>query len=57
MFKFTTRAYVVENVSGQLSTSLLAKFVDFDVPDLPLTDWKYAHMDLMLDGDLYAQIM
>ena len=33
------------------------KYADFDVPELPLTDFKYAHMDFLLDGDVYPQIM
>ena len=33
------------------------KYVDFDIPTHPLTDFKYAHMNLLLGGDVYPHIM
>ena len=55
-FKLTTEAYVVEQLTGQLPICLLAKYADFDTSELPLTDFKYAHMDLLLGGVVYPQI-
>ena len=56
-FSITTEAYVVDNLTGRLPTCSLAKFVDFNTTDLPLTDLKCIHMDLLLGGDIYSQIM
>ena len=56
-FSLTTEAYVVDKLTGRLPTCSLAKFVDFNTSDLPLTDLKCAHMDLLLGGDIYSQIM
>ena len=55
--KLSTEAYVVEQLTGQLSTCSLAKYDDSDAPELPLTDFKYAHTDLLLGGDVYPQII
>ena len=56
-FVLITEAYVVEKLSGKLPTCSLAQYADFDAPEFPLTDVKYAHMDLLLGGDVYPQIM
>ena len=55
-FKFTKEAYVVEMLTGQLPTWSFAKYADSDAPELPLTDFEYAHMDFLLGGDVYPQI-
>ena len=53
-FSLTAEAYVHDKLTGQLPTCSLAKFVDFNTSDLPLTDLKCAHMDLLLGGDIYS---
>ena len=44
-FSLTTKAYVVDKLTGRLSTCSLTKFVDFNTSELPLTDLKYAFID------------
>ena len=47
-FKLCTEAYVVEKVIGPLRACLLAKYADFDAPELPFR----THMDLLLGGSI-----
>ena len=56
-FELTTEAYVIEKLTGQLPTCSLAKYANTDALELPLIDFKYALMGLILSGDLYLQIM
>ena len=55
-FSLTTKAYVVDRLTGRLPTCSSTKFVDFGTPDLLLTDLECAHMDLLLGGDIYIRL-
>ena len=56
-FELITEAYVAEKLAGQLPTCSLVNCVDFDIPDLPLLDFKYTHMKLLSGGDVHSQMM